>query len=592
MAAVVLVLVCVAPLLASGFDALTRAWHPAGDWSVLELRIRDTGSAHTALIGPYSRFGWNHPGPLLFWLFAVPYRLLGQTSTSVLLTAALTNVVAVAGLAVFAWRRGRLPLVAASMIGTALLCTHLGPSFLRDPWNPSVTVLPFAVFVVLAWSAWEGDRVAPPLLAFVGSVLVQSHVGFALVVATLGVVAVVGFARSQAERRVSLVWAGVVLGLCWLPVVVDQVLGTGNLGALGRYFLGGGSEAPAGWTTGLGVLARELGVVAPWLGGAERGRPLDGGVMTASATALVVPVLAFAGALVAARSRRADSAVRFQVVVAATVVAGYLSVARVTGPVYAYLVRWLWVVALLWWLSVFWSLWSSAFASRPAGSPVAGARPERSWSPSPAFGAVVLTAVALVAVGRTSLRTAEGIGRIGTPDGEWHVTLDEIVDDVVRETPREHPVVVRAVGSANGSIADAIRLQLDRADVSVVVEEDQVHKYGRRRLVDPGAPVAVMTVVTGTATEPPPGTSFGRPVAAWDPLTSEERSAALALEERLADQLSLVGRNDLITAMRTGGSLDAARAVGGIDQELLQVVERFRREGDPVTVYVDDSAQS
>jgi hypothetical protein len=574
-AATLLVAVCVAPVLAAGIDAFGKTWHPAGDWSVIELRTRDVGSASTPLVGPYSRFGWNHPGPLLFWILAVPYRLLGQGSTAVLLSAAAVNAASVVGLAVLAWRRGRLPLVAATTVGTALLCTHVGPSFLRDPWNPSITALPFAVVVFLAWSAWEGERFALPFLALGGSFLVQSHVGFAALVAALWLVGGIGFVRRQPRRRATVAWTAAVLAACWLPIVIDQITGTGNLGELARYFVGGSGEHAAGWSTALGVLARELGGVAPWLGGVERGNAVDGGVITESTAALLVPLAAFIGALMLARWRQAASAVRFQALVAVVVVAGFFSVARITGPVYGYLVRWLWVVALLWWLSVFWSLWSSVFSSPSV------------WPAVRRAAVVAVAVVAVIVVTRASVRTGSGIDRIGMPDGEWYVTLDEIVDDVVASTPREGPVLVRAVGSNNGSIADALRLQLDRHSIPVAVDPDQRHKYGQARLAESQSPVAVMTVATGAMLAEPFGSVYGTVVARWDPLEPDERQYALQLEDRLDDQFLLSARSDLITALRTGGSLQAAHWVEGVDQELLAAVERYRREGDPVTVYLE-----
>ena len=583
----VLVALCVLPILWSGLDGAGKEWRPAGDWSVLELRTRDVGSTLTPLLGPYSRFGWNHPGPLLFWGFAVPYRLLGQSSSSMLLVAALGNAASVIATAAFAWRRGRLPLVAATVGGLALLCTHLGPSFLRDPWNPSITALPFALAIVLAWSAWEGDRVALPVLAFTGSFLVQSHIGFAALVAALWAIGAVGFWRTrQAEERPraarTLAWAAGVVAACWLPVVVDQLFGTGNLTDLATYFRGGSVEPPAGWATAAGVLARELGGVAPWLGGDERGASVDGGLVTASLGALFVPIVAFVGAGVVAWRRDARSAVRLQVVVAATTVVGYVSVARITGPVFAYLVRWLWVLALLWWVSVFWSLWSATFG-RTRDATVEPAP----WRSGARWALVVLTVLALVVVARTSARTVSGIDRIGTPDGEWYVTLDSITDEVVAGVPRDGPVLVRAVGSANGSIADALRLQLDRAGVPVVVDDDQVHKYGDGRSARTQPPVATMTVATGARLTGPFGETFGAPIARWDPLTPDERGYATTLEDRLADQLSRVGRDDLVTALRSGGGLDGVRDLDGVDQDLYRTVEQYRRQGDPVTVYVD-----
>src|SRR4051812_10274423 len=50
---------------------------PWGDTALLELTVRDVG-AHVPLLGPYSRYHWHHPGPLLFDWLAVPYRVLGS----------------------------------------------------------------------------------------------------------------------------------------------------------------------------------------------------------------------------------------------------------------------------------------------------------------------------------------------------------------------------------------------------------------------------------------------------------------------------------------------------------------------------------
>ena len=42
-------------------------------------------------------------------------------------------------------------------------------------------------------------------------------------------------------------------------------------------------------------------------------------------------------------------------VVGALTVSGLIATSRITGPVFAYLVRWWWVIACLWWLSTLWS---------------------------------------------------------------------------------------------------------------------------------------------------------------------------------------------------------------------------------------------
>src|SRR5215471_15570875 len=69
-------------------------WHPAGDAAVLALRVAEVGTSHTPLVGPYSRFGWAHPGPMLAYSLALPYRVLGNRGL-------LVGSLAISGLSVF-----------------------------------------------------------------------------------------------------------------------------------------------------------------------------------------------------------------------------------------------------------------------------------------------------------------------------------------------------------------------------------------------------------------------------------------------------------------------------------------------------------
>jgi hypothetical protein len=56
-------------------------WLSSSDWADIELRTRDVGTVHTPLVGAYSRYGWNHPGPLLFYVLALPYRVLAARAS-------------------------------------------------------------------------------------------------------------------------------------------------------------------------------------------------------------------------------------------------------------------------------------------------------------------------------------------------------------------------------------------------------------------------------------------------------------------------------------------------------------------------------
>lgn len=566
------------PIAWSGIAALGRQWHPTGDWAVMELQTRDVGSGATPLVGPYSRYGWNHPGPLLFWLLALPYRLSGSSSGSLLFSAAVINVAAVVGIGVFAWRRGRLALVAITSTALGLVVLHIGPSQLRDPWNPSVTVLPLALFIVTAWSTAEGDRIAPLVLAVVGSFLVQSHIGFVPMVVVLTLIGVLGFVRAGGSRT-PVVVGGIALALCWIPVLVDQFWGSGNLMSVTRYFTTGGHPG-TGLGSAVGIIARELGGIAPWLGGREPVDPVDGHLLGTAVIRLVVPTVAYWLAILAAHRSNARSAVRFQAITGVCALVAVVSVSRITPPVFDYLVRWVWIVAMLVWVSIVWSFWS-AFVT------IAAARRRVL-----AVATTVLVAACAVSVTWSSARTIRWIDRVGTPDGEWWVQVDAITPDTLQHladtTPSGSLVLVTTLGTVNGSIADGVRLQIERAGFDVAVDDELVNTYGESRAISGRTPAATLVVVTGPSADESTHDPRLTRIAHWDPMTPDERAIQAADMAVLADQLRAVGRDDLAAHLWTSQSLDEARGLDGVDQELLDTVERGRRRGDQVAVFILD----
>jgi hypothetical protein len=80
--------------------------HPqifAGDIALIDLGARDAWRGHQ-LLGPYSRFGWHHPGPVLFYLMALPGRLMGN-GPGINLAAVLINAAAAVAAVALVWRR-------------------------------------------------------------------------------------------------------------------------------------------------------------------------------------------------------------------------------------------------------------------------------------------------------------------------------------------------------------------------------------------------------------------------------------------------------------------------------------------------------
>ena len=579
----ILTAIVIWPLLDAGRAALELVWRPSGDWAVLTLRVEDVGR-HTPLVGPYSRFGWNHPGPLMYWLLTFPYHLFGDRPEALLAAAATLNALTVAALSAVAWRRGRLPLVALTMTATAILVHAMGPAMIRDPWNPFITLLPLALTVFLVWSVIEGDFWMWPPLAFLVSFELQSHIGYLPMLAMLGVsVFAIAWRRksfktllptSTKQRWWVLGLSSAVVIGCWLPVLLDQVAGTGNLGAIAHYFLTNG-DSPAGFGTAFHVAADQLRFPsAPWLGRSELAG-LDGALLGSGLAALVVPILSMAGSLWLAVRTRVLAALRLQLVVIATALGGLIATARVTGPLFDWVVRWWWVIASLWWLSIIWVLWSVLY--------------ERITSQSMqriATGllAVVATVVTLAATGPITSATSS----TPPPSPSTGIVLDGFLQQTLDALQGSGPLLVVTTGSVRGDYGDALRLQLERAGIQVVAESNMISHLGPQRSESNRTPVGTLWIVSAdqiTQFKADPSMKF---LGGWDPLTQDERDQFFIAQSLLQDQLIAAGRVDLAEALTNGsGGVDtAAKTLDGVDPTLVDRVEALRRKGDPVAVFL------
>ena len=587
--AAILTAIVIWPLFDAGRAALELVWRPSGDWAVLTMRVEDVGR-HTPLVGPYSRFGWNHPGPLMYWLLAFPYHLFGDKPEALLAAAATLNALTVAALSAVAWRRGRLPLVALTMTATAILIHAMGPAMIRDPWNPFITLLPLALTVYLVWSVIEGDFWMWPPLAFLVSFELQSHIGYLPMLAMLGVsVFAIAWRRksfntllpTSAKQRwwVLGLSSAVVIG-CWLPVLLDQVAGTGNLGAIAHYFLTNG-DSPAGFGTAFHVAADQLRFPsAPWLGRSELAG-LDGALLGSGLAALVVPILSMAGSLWLAARTRVLAALRLQLVVIATALGGLIATARVTGPLFDWVVRWWWVIACLWWLSIIWVLWSVLYERITTQSMQRIAT---------GLLAVIATVVTLAATGPITSATSS----TPPPSPSTGIVLDGFLQQTLDALQGSGPLLVVTTGSVRGDYGDALRLQLERAGIQVVAESNMISHLGPQRSESNRTPVGTLWIVSAdqiTQFKADPSMKF---LGGWDPLTQDERNQFFIDQSLLQDQLIAAGRVDLAEALTNGsGGVDTeAKTLDGVDPTLVDRVEALRRKGDPVAVFLGPARTS
>jgi len=349
--------VVLAPLVAYLVWALVTTLHSGGDVALTEISVRDVGGTHTPLFGVYSRYGWHHPGPLLFYALAVPYRLLGTDGSALAGGAVLVNALAVGGSAWLLWRRGRLGGLVVGGLVLAVLLHSLGSAVLPTPWNPLITVLPLLLFVLAVWSVVCGDAWMLPIVIGAGSFVVQAHVGTAGVVLVGGIAAGLAVVATRRARKgdgrlwiVSLVLAA----LLWLPPIVDAVRHRGgNLRAIVDFWTSAHDHV-TGWSRGARIVGAELAVDPPWVTGRLPKQGFVPGVEPGW-TVPVAGILFVVAVLVAIRGSRPDAA-RLGAVTLGFALVAWVSVARIVDEPFDYLVRWTELTGALVWLTIGWTV--------------------------------------------------------------------------------------------------------------------------------------------------------------------------------------------------------------------------------------------
>ena len=335
---------------------VARGLTPVSDWASIELYVRDVGSRATPLWGAWSRYGWNHPGPLLFYVLALPYRLAGGDPAVLRATAV---ALAVASLAACSWllRRRSLAALALGLPLLVLSLFALPAVSITDYWNPTVAYLPFALVLIAVWSTLDGDRAGFVAMLVAWSFVAQSHLTFGLVTLPAVLVATGWWlwrrhtsrrAGSPRDRLTSWALAGFLV--LWIPPLLDSVLHwPGNLGEIIRWSRES-DDPTAGVRASLRLLGRATALDGAWW----RPTPAFLDVVDTShrgvAPGALVVLLAVAGVI--AVRRRWRSELRLIVVLVATWIWAAVAVSRATLPLYSWIFRWTHLLAALSWLAL------------------------------------------------------------------------------------------------------------------------------------------------------------------------------------------------------------------------------------------------
>jgi hypothetical protein len=475
---------------------------PAGDFALIELQVRDVGR-YLVDLGPYSRFGWNHPGPLLYFALAPFYRLFAGSSIGAAVGAVAINSASLGATVAIARRYRSAAFGVAIALGLLLLVRAMGEGALNSVWNPTITVLPLGLLVVLVWAIALGDAGLWPWAVLVGSFLVQSHVGTVPIVGALGVwlgavslrstwttrhaprdrnapAPEPGDERSRLHRRATrrtIVLSALVAVVAWaLPVWQQLTTSDGNLTKLLAFTRETGTDR---YGAALHVLFNQFRGEPEWLFGAVRGASPS---LAATMGALPVPwlLLPVIAAVVIAMRKRYVVELRLFGAIGAGLFGAWLGTARIYGAIFVYLVTWTWVLGMLMVVT--------------AGYVIARACLSASWQRRPAIALATLTLVA------ASLGVANAARAVETQLPQDQSIIRALTPAVIRTTAPGSAVRFSGGTSQLGDrVLNGLALQAERADRRLAQPPRLAYVFGRHRVT---AEPAVQFVVATAGTPP------------------------------------------------------------------------------------------
>ena len=487
------------------WKAATLDWKAAGDLSVIRLRALDVGTSNTPLVGPYSRFQWNHPGPSLSFAFAPWARLFGNSGVGILIGAFVANLAAMFGAAWVARRSSKVLFFLTSIVLAAfVLLAQSGELF--NPWNPFVVVLPLFAALIAAWATFRGDRVAAVVLVIAASFAIQGHIG----AAPLGVLALLiggggllyAIVRSQGEERrdfvtTSLIAVGVMF-VCWIPPLLDQLFGTGNLGRLVEFQFTD-TQQSAGLRFALDQVTRLL-TFPP-------GREV--GFLGVVGNGPVVPWMAIVllAATVVAWKKGWRDRLQLALVAWLSVAVTGLAISGIKGIPFQYVFRWSWAMVLVVWIACAWVGVSLLLEFAPV----------RRWFTAGASLVLAGLLGALLLFG-VSFRTVQGWDE----QLRLYEPLMQPTLDVLQEAPK--PVmVVTYLGLADGTVANELLARGDELGLDLRRTPELTFIFGSKRSVDPADAKSELVLATRGEYEQYRNDPRFTLIAHFDPFTAEER---------------------------------------------------------------------
>lgn len=558
-AATALIAVALLPVLVAVVTRWGRNYLPVQDSALIDLRVRDvwSWSPNFPLVGPYSRYHWDHPGPMLFWLVAPFSGLTGGRAWATQVGCILLQGMATAWLGVVAWRHRGLEAAAVWLAVLTLGYAAIGTWIFLEPWGPHVTFPFFPLFLCLIWLVRRDDLRTLPQAVVVGSFLVQTHVGYAPLVAAGGLFVLPELWRAASPLRAfvrapAIKWSLGLAVVLWFPVLLDTLIHwPGNLVDIVRKTIVHPQDTVAGPITGLRLLADEFRPLPAWLGGHRPDNSFTGTAQSAPAAYLLVAIaLLTLGFVAAKRTGRIDDR-RMVMLAALLLVVSAVALSGVEGTAVGYLFYWRYIIASFVVLASAWSIahWA-AVRVRAASALFVGA--------------------CIMAVLVRSIFSAHALANAASAIDRDEQPTRELVAQIERAGLPRRPVLIRTAGSALGGVAGGILDALDRKGVSIRADRSQRFQIGDSRTAKPSQVSAIWYVTEESEQlsilSALPHASV---IAQTHPLSPPDQLELTRLQRNLARQLKADKRSDLITALGNPYvQLQLARVTGIDPQDL------------------------
>ena len=318
-----------------------------GDRAVFALLVKDAATGSFPSVGQYSWHGWNHPGALIFYVFAPFHWLSGGAAWGLFLGVAVYSC---ALLVAISWLGYRLRGIWGSALGVAALIAcwvSVGRIASVDAWTPYLALPLFILFLLAVLGVTERDRPSMWMMWISGAIAVQVHVGYLPIVGLVGLVACIVFWWTGGNQR-SITRPLATSILLFVPYVFDLRQSVRNVGDLARYFVTA-NESTIGFSRALEVMSFEMSPQATWLAG-----PSAVGLIGEAPSSSLIWFIALVVCLCAATVwvwRSSEGSLRrgflnSAPVVWALLVAGTIAVAQVRGYLFPYVVLWRSVIVI------------------------------------------------------------------------------------------------------------------------------------------------------------------------------------------------------------------------------------------------------